>query len=432
MVLLIGAGEPLPRATTIQDMIEPGMPMGNLMNPAALQPEDVERWGKMLDVNEQEMMHLNQQYVQYVSRHNQLMEIDGKAYLQTCSELGNLIRTDRLTSPAVLQATRDLHAQARRLQDNLERLELEYIDSLLPGLTEAQSELVYLFRNEASRRQSRSFPFLDRWSNVDLRFVWEAMLSDVVNEADRVAMDTLLADYETRVTPLLDRLARQLSAASVEILELMVAEGSGGVDSETATSRHTAIWNRVGNAFESVRTATHVAVIQASNVLSQPIADRFVAEAKMAAFPELYPDDGDLERLFAKLLSGGELDDQKRNEAQSLRVGYREEYVAICQRLESLCIEWGDRRSRGKSGSQRQFLAEELQPLLTKRDEVSTRWLELLTAVVGEDAIAANMPSAPPVTRSPQQRRATSAGTIDPEQVFKDRTRREQSPTQAP
>lgn len=415
--LIVFATNPLPRALTVLDLADFNGPYGNLQNPAALQAEDVDRWARTLDVTAQQLEFLQQRYIEFAERHNRYMEHDGKAYLAKCRELGDLQNTTTLTSREMLRTTEELLGQTRRFQAGLEQRELEYVDSLVPVLNDEQIDQLYLLRNEASRRQSRSFRFLDRWSNVDLRLVWEAMLSDDIGAADREAMERLLADYEVRVTPLLARLAEQYASNGVEIMEIMADEAEGRINTETATNRYRAAWNKIGNAFEQVQKATQDTVTQASVILTEPVGKLFVAEAKMAAFPELYPDRTYCDQLFINLMTNATITPQQQQDVMALRLGYQEQYAAACLELETFCIEWGHRRARGESGSQRQFLTDELIPRLAKRDEISAKWLHLAEDVVGEQVVKAHMPNPPSMQRTPLQRRATSAGTIDPEQI---------------
>jgi len=407
------------RAVSVRDLMQVGMPYANLMIPDALQIEDVERWGLMLQATDPQVAYMRDRYAQHVERHNAFMQRDGSHYIRECASVGGLRATVKISSPEYIQALKTHLATANKFQSELERLENVYIDSIIPALSESQVELLYVLRNEASRRQSRCFHHLTRWTDVDLRRVWEAMWSDSVSQSDNRVMGALLIEYESRVTPLLHRAAMHQREASIEALELFAQANAGHIDSQTLDVRHRSICDRIGDAFRRVREATEDAVAQASLLLSSETARRFFAEARMAAYPELYPDASEYDCVFERVLASEHVRDDVKAGVRDLQAAYREEYQAVCRDMETMCIEWGDQNARGVNGYQSQFLAGALAPLLEKRTQVSLKWLAFLRDLAGHQLVDANMPSGAPMVRSPLQLKATSAGRFQPDRQFK-------------
>lgn len=69
-----------------------------------------------------------------------------------------------------------------------------------------------------------------------------------------------------------------------------------------------------------------------------------------------------------------ELDSESMEIVEDHYQSYAAEYALICNELESMCIEWGDKSTQGVVGYEPQFLTDALDPLLRKRDEVSEKW----------------------------------------------------------
>ncbi len=412
-ILVCASDNVVPHATTVQDMILLGVPYGNTANPESLQLEDVERWTRMLAVSEDQCRRIITRYEHFVARHNEFMETTGREYLRQSQHVGELQSAgEDLTSPIFAAALHDLRSATEQFQQKLERLELEFIDSLVPDLTESQVDQLYLLRNEASRRQSRSFPHFSRWSNVDLRLVWEAVWSDDVSESDNSVMAAILANYEIAVTPLLDRSLDRYWDIVVDLVDAAVDHAGGDLSDDQFLAKYKSLWNGLADVLKRIRVATESAVSQAESQLSPAVAREFVNAAKRCAFPEIYPDPDTRTELFANLVGDQSIAKHQQILAD-MQMAYETEYRAVSMELESFIVEWGDHLTRGEDGYQHQFFGPALKPFVEKRNAVNRQWLDRLSELLGADIVKAHMPAAaePP---SKLLERARLAGTIRP------------------
>jgi len=416
----------LPRVTTLQDLVQVGVGYANLETPDALQAEDIVRWGRLLNASAPQQDHLAQQYRHFVDRHNAFMENEGRDYLSQAAELSRVQRDAGMRSKEYLDATSRFDQSSEHFRTGLERLENEYIDALVPVLEEHQLDTLHLCRLEASRRQLRTQKFLTRWANIDLRLVWEAIWDESISEADCNAMENVLAEYENRVTLSLERAVRQQRRARSDLLHLFIQADAGELDPVAVTARYRAIWDRIGNLFRIVREETQLALELAIARLSPALNERFEAEAKMAAFPELYPDTTEIDRLLKALLASSDIDTDTKDDVRDLHVAYLEEYRAVCMKLESVCVEWGDQSARGQSGYEPQKLKDELEPMLNQRTEVSEKWFALLKDQVGEVVVTAHQPKPISTVRSAAQWRAMNTGQLKPAKQLRERARQSQ------
>ena len=405
------SGDNQPKA--ISDFVSVGVGYGNLPTPEVLEAIDVERWARMLQASDEQRAFMLSQYAQFVSRHNEFLDEEAPRLLEKAAEFGKTQLVD-LPSAEVAKAANNLAQATSRMHSELEQLENEFIDSFVDTLTDDQVDRVYLLRNEASRRQCRSFWHYGRWTKVDLRLVWEATPKDGFSAEDQQQLEVILDDYETRITPLLRRMARVHWAGVTEMSILIAKQREGGIDDATFRNRYLSIWNRFGDSVQRIGVVTEQTVRSAQDSLPINIGARFVAEAKAAAFPELYPDANALDGLFRNLTTDAELSTKIKEASNALWVYYQPEYAAVCKEAEDFCIHWGNMTSRGTDGYQTQFFAEAFKPLLEKRNAVCERWRAEVVRAVGKKVVASNTPEAESTARTPSQLRATSAGVRPP------------------
>jgi len=401
----------VPRARTLAEQMRLGQGYTGLTNPDALQMDDVQRWGRMLQVSQSQLDHMMVKYAEFVDRHNKVIDEQGAQYRELCALVGTL-DSEGWDAPGLIPAMKQAEVERRKLQNELERLENEYIDSFVPVLNDEQIDLLYLLRNEASRRQSRSFHVFTKWANVDLRVLWDALLTEDVPHEDAAVINRILLEYEVAVTSMWQRAADCHWRGVIDIADLFADIRSGRLaDGAEEIRRYQAARNPYGEAFERLRHATERAVADAEAQLSAPSAKRFVLEAKIASFPEFYPDMSCLDQLFEKLAVCDELKSADRKSVLEMHAAYRLEYSQACRELEALRVHWGDQQTRGVDGYQ-QFMAEAIQPLIEKREAVSTKWLQLLRDHFGADLIQKHHVVGEKPALTPSQVKATSAGTI--------------------
>lgn len=202
-------------------------------------------------------------------------------------------------------------------------------------------------------------------------------------------MDWILEDYENRLTPLLQQRAVAFWSIASETHKLLHQMEEGLIVSADFHARHRTIMTRHAQPSRRAREVTEEAVRRAVDLLSPNAHAEFIMLAKSEAFPELYPDHSAPHRLFDSLMRCSELDPGSMEIVEDHYQSYAAEYASICNELESMCIEWGDRSTQGVVGYEPQFLADALDPLLKKCDEVSEKWKLALDEALGQDAVTA-------------------------------------------
>lgn len=399
---------------TLQSYLHMGVGYSNLPLPGVLLPEDVERWARTIAASDEQRAFMLVRYDEFVKRHNELMGQLGPSVVTLSAEFAEKSKPD-VSVDELERAAIALQSSIRRFRDFSERVENDYIDAIMPGLTDDQIDRLYLLRGEASRRQSRSFRHLSRWTNVDLRLLWEEMDRNSLEASDAKALETILDDYETRVTPVLRRMSNVYWTGAIEMSVMVARHSNGKIDSDELRNYYHRMWNSYGDATARMREITQQTLNMIGEALPGQGGVRVIAEAKSAAFPEVYPDSRSIEMLFVKILESDMVNDGDAKTVEDLRNTYLVEYRSICNELESFCINWGDKASRGTNGYQQQYLRGALQPLLQKREQINEKWTATLASAVGEELVRTSMPTPSPVAvRSGLQRRSTGAGELRP------------------
>ncbi len=377
------------RAKTVSDYLQNGVGYANLATGDALQPEHVDQWAQWLEASDAQREFMRFQYSQWVKHYNELLDHEMPKYLSQSAETARMGQGPERKSAAFIGALQALQHANRRVLTAMERMENDYVDLILPGLTDEQADRAQMLRNAISRRQSRNVPILLRWVNVDLREVWQVMSGEKTLPEDIEKMSPILDDYENRITPLLRRLANARWASSLEIRKLLFEKGEGRLDSAEFEHRYDAIHGKIADAGRRVREITQQTVRLIGDSLTNATAKAFVDHAKAVAFPEAYPDKSAMDQHFAALTASADLDQAAKDSIVAMYPDYVSEYKAAADEIEALMVNWDEQTALGKSGFQRQFLAKALEPLLRKRMELAERWRAKLREAAGESALNA-------------------------------------------
>jgi hypothetical protein len=365
-----------------------------------LRPADLDRWSDILNASEAQQQFMRIEYQAFVDAHNAYLDREAPRYLGMTVEFWDVVQAEGLSSWALVEIMRKLDQASDRVRRELTAIELEMIDKLAPILTEEQIERLDILRLESRRRNCRTFISFGRWADVELRLVWDASGRPAASPAELERAETILLDYERQLTPLICRQSELEFRTRQDLLQNRINRNEGTVTFEEGTTRYIQIQNRRGDAARDVRllherTTDHIAA-----VVSDEVAASFITAAKEVAYPELYPDPTDLKLLISTVQNDLSPEDATFGVLQELWNRYSVEYERTCNDLESLCVKWGDKASRGVSGYQIQFLPEALKPLLAERIELSRRYLTKLHEHLGPEVLERHADAIPAVFRS--------------------------------
>jgi hypothetical protein len=407
---IAATAEPNPKA--IQDYVSNGVGYSNLPAPEVLEMEDVDRWARMIRASDQQHTFMRIQFERFVAAHDALLDREVPRLLGQSAAVARAQQSGAAPDDFA-RAVHALTTSSRNILNECERIENEYIDSISAGLTDEQATRVSLLRNESSRRESRSFQFFARWTNVDLRLVWESMNRDDFATEQCEALEHVLEDYETQITPQLHRMAQVYWDGASDMSILVVQQSAGQLDSSSFQHKYHELWNRFSDASDLVRETTEK-TLQIIETLGQPISEAFTAQAKIAAFPELYPDLEEVGSVLQKLLADTAISDDQRARIEALNLRYKHDYAQASKEAEAVCIQWDNKRSRGTSGYQTQFREQALQPLLQKRNDNSRQARAETQDIVGKDMLQMTMRAIKRPERTTTLSKATDAGLGTP------------------
>jgi hypothetical protein len=366
----------------------------------ALRLEDIERWARMLELSEAQRQFLLLEYGRFVERHDEFVRREAPRYLDVGKELLDLWHAGEHSTQKLATLARRVDRESARLRREMTALEHSLIDALDPVLTDEQRVRALLVRLEARRRNCRG-PVLSsmRWSDVELRYVWYGSAAAMASPQERERVEAILAVYEPQLTTIICRMIDQNAETRQQLTANRIARFAGTVSPADGRARARDVGRRKLKTHREVRLLNERTVEQIALALSPDLARIFIATAKAEAFYELYPDPETIHALFGSLAGDDELDDEQRALVKALTVAYEAEYTQHCERLEAFCIEWGERNTEGVYGYHRQFLGQELKPLLEERTELSWRSLVMLVEHVGMNALMRHATAIPETFR---------------------------------
>ncbi len=350
---------------------------------------DVFEWARILGASEPQSQFMTTMYGRFVEQHNAYLDREAPRYLEHSVEFGQAWAEHGHSSPELLRVMRRMNQASKRLRRELTAIEHEFILLLEPILSDEQRDRVPIIQHEATRRNCRTFHSSARWTEIELRDIWNEV-SNLATVQEQREVEALLADYEVRLTSLVCDRADLAFEVQEQLAENRIAMAEGAISAERGAARYHHLRRRLVDSERSIRRLTEDTVAQFEQLLSRDASTQFRAKAKGAAFPELYPDTNRLHELFASVLTDQSVPHEKQEKVTSLSAQYAASYSRICNELEEFCIEWGDRTAEGLRGYRRQFLSEALRPLLEDRTVLREEYLILLVEVIGEEAVARN------------------------------------------
>jgi hypothetical protein len=365
-----------------------------------LQRSEVERWGHILNASDAQRQFMLIEYERFVERHNAFMDLEAPGYLALGQKLAEVIQTEGVSSPAVVELGREVDQANVRLRNQLIAVENSFIDTIEPILTPEQAERVPLLRHDARRRNCRTFRSFMRWIDIELRDIWTATVAEMASPEYARHVEAILADYEPQLTALICRRADLQFELRAELRANRIARTEGVITFAEANARYQRIMRRRLEADRAVRQLNEATAERIASALPEDLGSAFVVATKQAVFREVYPDRTQVHEFMNRVADDDEIGDDQRFIVSQWRDAYAVEHKRLCDELESLCVEWGERSSEGISGYQIQFLSDALKPLLEERTELSLRYLEKLHELLGPDVLARHADAIPAVFRS--------------------------------
>ncbi|HRQ76420.1 MAG TPA: hypothetical protein PK098_10930 [Phycisphaerales bacterium] len=350
-----------------------------------LREVDVHRWARFLHASDAQRTFIVALYTRFLDHHNDVMDRLAPDFLAQAAALVELGRRAGTESREYVDATADLDQFGRRLRQQLLEVELDFINSFEHILTEEQSGRLEVLRYEARRRHCRIFRSLMRWSDIELRQIWAASAQPQASPEEANLVDAMLVDYERRLTSLVCRCADEMYVRRLALLENRLAQDQGVVTLDESRARYRQIINR------KLAVARPIGLLNAQTArliaaaVSEEVAVEFVAAAKRAVFPEIYPDRSALHQVFHDVANHSDLSRDQQDAVAALFDAYQNEHTRINDRLEELCAEWGEKGDEGVMGYQPQFLSRALRPILDERTELSSIYQQRLEEIVGSD-----------------------------------------------
>lgn len=366
----------------------------------ALGVEEVERWGRMLDLSEAQLLFVHSEYQQFVERHNEFLDREAPRYLALTVELREISRAEGISSPRFARMTKEVDQASINLRHKLSSLEQSLIASIKPVLTKEQAERLGILTHETTRRNCRTYYGVARWSDVELGNIWDESAAALASPLERQLVLPMFAEYGARLTNLVCRRADVDFEVRERLMDNRVAREDGRVTPAEARDRYRQIMNLRLDAAQQIRSLHEETVTRVAQTVSDDVGSVFIAAAKQAAFPELYPDNAALHDLLAALTDDDELDDENGVAVRGLAQQYIVQHEQLCKQMERKCITWGDNTAAGISGYEPQFLPDALQPLLDERTRLSCSYLQQLLGLLDQDVLDRHADAIPAPFRS--------------------------------
>ncbi len=351
----------------------------------ALNPDDLERWCRILQCSDEQRHFMDLMYGEFVERHNAFLDRETPRYFTESAELWDLYRAEGANSPKVAQLSIRNDRNTRLLREAFIQMEYSLIELLEPILTDEQRDRLPTIYYDARRRNCRTVSRTVRWLNIELREIaeqtfWKSTLADVLQE-----VEVLLNAHEALLTPLVCKCADLQFDTRRKLAANRIATFEGSMTPEELHAKYVALfhaWHDVTVQIASLNQRTTDGI---ASLLPDVERTAFTMAVKVSVFPELYPDSTTLHALFAKLKNDTLLGAELRTAADALLQDYETGYARICDSLEKLCIDYDDRRNQGVY--EKTPLAKTLDPLILERRQLSVDFLLQLTAIAGPEAI---------------------------------------------
>jgi hypothetical protein len=424
-------GDPPKRAKSFYDFgHEYGFGMNMSVPLRALTIRKVEQWADILGVSEAQRLFMLAEFERFVEKNNAFVDREAPGYIDIGKEMWVIRQQREHKTWEFYELGRKLDRESARLRRELTALELGLINAIEFMLTPEQRARVPIITNESRRRNCRvSMLTTIRWADVELRDIWHGSgaelyapiapapratpAAELATPAESRLVDVILTEYEARLTSHICRMADLQLEARGKLAANRTARNLREISSAEGRAEYQRIRENLLQVFQQVRLINEQAVERIASALSNEASSVFIHAAKMAAFPELYPDDAALHELFAALTNDDALDERQQKLAIALQHGYLSQYSRKCHELEAFCIEWAEQNTRGINGYQIQFLPRELKPMLDERIELSRRYVEDTLAHLGPGILVRHAHTIPAPFRSLLEERTAADQTIN-------------------
>jgi len=375
------------RARTVFDYIEPQTGYTNLaVSRQVLRPDDVERWGHLLNASDAQLHQMQTQYARFIEEQNALLDREAPRLVDASAEI-HLAREAEGYTQARSDRMARLLRHAARLRRQLEQVEQAYINTIEPFLTEQQVRLLPMLRNEAVRRHCHMVPSSIPWAHMDVRQIWEEVDQTPLSPDDREWVYEILWEHDLTVTPLIRNMADTFWNNRIDLARHLAAWQGDLISSDEYARRYERALEPFLRSSIRLGTLNESAVMQIAAAVPEEIAGDFLVRAKSAAFRHLYPDWYSLHTTFANVLADDELGQDVAAAVEAKRHSYEDAYRRLADEIERFYLDYAKQETLGRDGFRRQHLPKALAPMLQQRRELSQQWRQRLVETIGEDVI---------------------------------------------
>ncbi len=353
-----------------------------------LQPADVERWGRLLDASEAQLQLMQAQFAHFVEEHNALLDREAPRLLRASAEIHLAREAEGGYTDAHGQRMTALLQHCARLRRQLEQVEQHYINNIESFLTEQQVQRLPILRNEAVRRQAHVNRGTMPWASADVRTLWEQTDQALVSPEDREWIYEILWEHDLAITPIIRSMTDSFWRGRMEVARLVPDWQSGVMSHNEYIQRNELSKSRFLRSLTRLSALNESAAMQIAEALPEQTADEFLALAKSAAFPQLYPDRESLHEVFANILADEELEQDTAAAVKELANVYDDEYRRLADEIERFYFDFARQGTLDRYGFFPQDLPAALEPMLQQRRELSQQWMQQLAETVGEDVLS--------------------------------------------
>ncbi len=365
--------------------------------------DGVARWMQALGIPKSCEQCMDERFNNLVLQHNAVLDAQAPEYVRQSADLGALAQSfDSSRSSMLSGAAAAVNSRAEKLRASLEKVELDFIDDVAQCITAFGGEdcaartpadvsaLLEPMRQAAARRYAREWRIGSQWSNLDLRWVVEALPPDLLNTQLRDTTRAALAEYDLQLTPLVKQYGASYLRLVAKIAEASAKLNADLIDRPAFVADTKAARGRSVNAARAIRLLNE-RTAQVLTELMPPAASRSFAKlVKQRAFPDLYPDPTSLDGFFDRVLSDVDVRAPEHPDIADtvlqLRSGYEAECASVNQRLEALAVESAERAARNDP-SRREEDRQEYLALVVSRSKISKRWADAVLAAMPEASV---------------------------------------------
>jgi hypothetical protein len=310
---------------------------------------EFERFSQFLSLSEAQQLFVDGEFQKYQTEWARLVSTKVSVLLKVSTQARVALAGGYTPVAAQLhQEFCELEVQIRNEIGELEDKLFLAISTILH-----ESQLPKLERVKQTRSRSRCFPFyvLVNGAQVDLTALLRKFHPKAAQEDETV--DELLADYETKATPLFVQLRKALdSHASVQVWALSryqfeqdgkprdpnTPEAQRLAESYFAQNK-SALGNssRLQKQILEVNQRSFAAVVEHMNLSSR---DPFVSEFLRLTYPDVFPDPTDPRAVYESILKNEQFERDVLENLEALWNAYRDSYIVKCRHMQEENTRW--------------------------------------------------------------------------------------------